>query len=133
MENKAYIKLKDLEIYKTSRELSVIAWKIYKNLDWQTKKIIGDQFIESTDSIGANIAEGYGRYHFLDRIKFYYNARGSFLESSEHWIDLLNDRGFVSTESFLQFKSTSKKLSKKLNNFITSTYTTKFNQQKTNI
>lgn len=46
---KNYIPLKDLEVYQLARELSKIAWKIYRSLDWQTKKIIGDQFIESTD------------------------------------------------------------------------------------
>jgi len=42
---------------------------------------MGDQFIRSIDSITANIAEGFGRFHFLDRRKFYYNARGSLLEA----------------------------------------------------
>jgi len=54
--NKKYILLKDLEIYQLARELSKIGWEIYQKLDWKTKKINGDQFIEATDSIGANIA-----------------------------------------------------------------------------
>jgi hypothetical protein len=58
--NSNYIKLQDLEVYQLSRELSKIGWKIYEPFDWQAKKIIGDQFIEATDSVGANIAEGYG-------------------------------------------------------------------------
>lgn len=83
MANK-YILLKNLEVYKLARMLSEIGWEAYNSLDWQTKKTIGDQFIESTDSAGANIAEGYGRFHYLDKIKFYYNARGSLTECSEH-------------------------------------------------
>lgn len=92
MEN--YLSLDKLEAYKSARELSNIAWKIFEQLDWQMKKIIGDQFIESTDSVGANIAEGYGRFHYLDKIKFYYNARGSLLES-RHWLDLLIERRII--------------------------------------
>ncbi len=57
---KKYIHLKDLEVYKLSRELSKIGWEIYKNMDWRTKKV---ELITSLDSIGANIAEGYSRYH----------------------------------------------------------------------
>jgi len=53
---KKYILLKDLEVYQLARELSKIGWDAYHPLDWQTKKIMGDQFIESTDSVGANIA-----------------------------------------------------------------------------
>lgn len=122
---KNYILLENLEVYQLSKELSRIGWDIYKSLDWQVKKIIGNQFIEATDSIGANIAEGYGRFHFLDRIKFYYNARASLLECSEHWVELLNKRGMVNKEQYEQFKNISRELSIKLNNFISSTYNSK--------
>jgi hypothetical protein len=37
------MELNDLEIYRLAREISKEAWKIYNNLDWQTKKIMGDQ------------------------------------------------------------------------------------------
>lgn len=74
-----YVKLGDLFVYQLALQLSEERWKIYEKLDWQTKKVIGDQFITALDSFGANIAEGYGRYHYLDRIKFYYNARAKLL------------------------------------------------------
>ncbi|MCL5667302.1 MAG: four helix bundle protein [Patescibacteria group bacterium] len=93
MENtNTYIILKNLEVYQLSRELSKLAWKIYEPLDWHIKKINGDQFIESTDSTGANIAEGYGRFHYLDKIKFFYNCRGSLMECAQHWIELLFEK-----------------------------------------
>jgi four helix bundle protein len=81
MEKSKYILLKDLEVYQMARKLSEIGWKMYDQLTWQDRKIMGDQFIESTDSVGANIAEGYGRYHYLNRIKFYYNSRASYMEA----------------------------------------------------
>ena len=122
---KRYILLKDLEVYKLARELSKIAWKVYEGLSWQEKKTMGDQFIESVDSIGANIAEGYGRHHFLDQIKFYYNARGSFNECCQHWIEILNERKKVDAENYKQFKDVADKLSLKLNNFISAIYRVK--------
>lgn len=128
MENQnknSYIILHDLEVYKLARELSKIGWIIYAKLDWQTKKIIGDQFIESTDSVGANIAEGYGRFHFLDKIKFYYNARGSFLECYEHWIELMLEREIVMKDDYLVYKEIGQKLSLKLNHFIAANYRSK--------
>lgn len=128
--NKKYILLKDLEVYQLSRNLSKIGWNIYQNLDWQTKKIIGDQFIEATDSTGANIAEGYSRFHYLDKIKFYYNARASLSECSDHWLELLRERNKASEENYQQFKSNAKQLSIKLNNFITITYRAKDNHNK---
>jgi len=122
MEKKKYIQLEDLEVYQLARNLSKIGWEIYEPLDWQTKKISGDQFIESTDSVGANIAEGYGRFHYLDKIKFFYNARGSLNECNNHWIELLNERKKVSSNKYKEYKTIAKKLSVKLNNLISAIY-----------
>lgn len=93
----AYISLEDLKIYQLSRNYSKEAWKIYSHFDWQKKKIIGDQYIRSTDSVGANIAEAHGRFHYLDKNKFFYNSRGSLYES-KHWLDLLFERNIISKE-----------------------------------
>jgi len=125
VEKKKYILLKDLEVYQLARELSRIGWEIYNSLDWQTKKINGDQFIESTDSVGANIVEGYSRFHYLDKIKFYYNSRASLSECNDHWLELLNERKKVDSQNYEKFQTTSKRLSIKLQNFITSIYKSK--------
>jgi len=120
-----YIPVKDLEIYKLSRELSKLAWEFYNSLDWQTKKVIGDQFIESSDSVGANIVEGYSRYHYLDKIKFYYNSRASLSESKDHWLELLFERNIITETNYKKFKEIGERLAVKLNNFIKSTYKAK--------
>lgn len=121
MEKKAYIPLKDLHVYQLARKLSVIAWDIYSKMSFGDKKLMGDQFVSSTDSIGANIAEGYSRFHFLDKVRFYYNARASQSESTDHWLELLLERNRINQETFDQYKSISKELQIKLNNFIKTT------------
>jgi len=123
-----FIPLKELEVYKLARKLSKLGWEVYQEMDWQTKKIIGEQFISSLDSIGANIAEGYGRYHYLDQIKFYYNARGSLRESCEHWLELLKERKIIKERNYQKMKTIAQDLSVKLNNFIASTYKQKNKQ-----
>ena len=126
MEQKnGYIILKNLEVYQLSREMSRLGWAIYEPLDWRIKKINGDQFIESTDSVGANIAEGYGRYHYLDRIKFYYHARASLMECSEHWVELMYERKLISEQECKSYKDISGQLLLKLNRFIAATYRSK--------
>ena len=85
-----YIPVKDLEIYKLSRELSKLAWEFYNSLDWQTKKVIGDQFIESSDSVGANIAEGFGKYKGKEYARFIQMALGSARET-EYWLELIKE------------------------------------------
>jgi len=45
-----------------------------------------DQIIRSSRSIGNNIAEGHGRFHYLDASRFLINARGSAAETIDHLI-----------------------------------------------
>lgn len=120
-ENSKYITLNDLEVYKLPRELSFSAWEIYQLLDKDIKWGIGQQFIRSIDSIGANIAEGYGRFHYLDKVRFYYQARGSYFESIGHWLELLLERKLIERDVFDRLKEIGKELQIKLNMIIKAT------------
>jgi four helix bundle protein len=121
MKNQNFIELKDLEVYQLSRKLSSIAWKIYCRMNFEDKNHIGNQFLRSVDSIGANIAEGYGRYHYLDKVRFYYNSRASHFEAFTHWLELLFERERISKIEFESINEIARKLQIKLNNFIKST------------
>jgi four helix bundle protein len=121
MESQNFIELKDLEVYKLSRKLSSIAWNIFCRMEFMDKKHIGDQFLRSVDSVGANIAEGYGRFHYLDKVRFYYNSRGSHFEAFTHWLELLFEREKISKDEFDAIYETAQILQIKLNNFIKST------------
>ena len=45
---------------------------------------MGDQFLSATDSVGANIAEGFGRYHHPEFIRFLTFAKASIEETHNH-------------------------------------------------
>ena len=132
MTNQDYLTINSLQVYQLSRQLSAQAWTIYKMLDWQTKKVIGDQFIRAIDSVGANIAEGYGRYHYLDKIKFYYNARASHYEAIVHWLDLFHERCLIEKSNYNAMIKISSELAPKLNSYINATYQAKAGSQITN-
>jgi len=121
MEKKTYIPLKELKVYQLARQLSTKAWDIYSKMNFEDKKHIGDQFIRSIDSVGANIAEGYHRFHYLDKARFYYNSRASLAEAMEHWLELLLERQKIPREAFKDFKIIHKDLQIRLNNFIRQT------------
>ena len=108
-----------LQIYLLSKELSNKSRDLYSSRDYDIKKIIWSQFIRSVDSIWANIAEWYGRFHYLDSIKFYYNARWSLLES-KYWLDLLLNRNLISGDIYKSIEKELDTLLKKLNAFIKS-------------
>lgn len=109
--------VKDLEIYNLSLELGSISWVIFKNLPNSLKFSLGDQLCRACDSVGANIAEGYGRFHYRDSLRFYYFARGS-LSETLHWFELLRTRNELTLEEFTEIEKKIRNLSVKLNNFI---------------
>jgi four helix bundle protein len=112
-------KLDDLEIYRIAVEISALAWQAYEIIPNYYKFHIGSQFLDSVDSIGANIAEGFGRYHYKDSLKFYYNSRGSLFEA-KHWIYLLRTRNLFENDLHDQILNSLEKEGVKLNNFINS-------------
>lgn len=112
-----YKKFEDIVCYKLSSELSDYVWKIFSNWDWMDKKIIGDQFIRAIDSIGANIAEGFGRFHKKDKIKFYYYARGSLFESA-HWCKKTYERKLINEEQYNYIITRLRKLPREINYLI---------------
>jgi len=114
------MELKDLEVYKLAREISREAWPVYKEMDWKEKKLMGDQWIRSIDSIGSNVAEGFGRFHYLDKNKFNYNARGSLTEAI-HWTEILHERELLPLEKYSSLEPKLKNMHLKLNNYINST------------
>lgn len=116
------IDLGRLEIYQLGRSLSQMGWSIYEPLDWHQKKVIGDQFITAIDSYSANVIEAQGRYHYLDRAKFLFNARGSLYEAL-HWVELMKERGIAKEAQYLQCAHLISTIAPKLNSFINSHFT----------
>ena len=92
-------KLEDITAYRISTELSDEIWEIVSRWEWFSKKTVGDQYVRAVDSISANIAEGFGRFHKKDKNKFFFNARASVFEAA-HWTKqawarkLLNDKQY---------------------------------------
>jgi len=57
----------ELDVYKLAEELSDRVWYDFDTWNKKVQNTIGYQIIRSSDSIAANIAEGYGRYTPADR------------------------------------------------------------------
>ncbi len=112
--------LKEFKIYNIAVKIADLCWPVYSQMNWQEKKIIGDQWIRSIDSVAANIAEANGRFHYLDRCKFFYNARGS-LSEAIHWTDTLLKREKNDKELADILLNKLNDLCVKLNNTISST------------
>lgn len=82
----------DLECWKVSRQLRIyIKKQICPRLPPEEKYVLRDQMVRASRSVTANIAEGYGRYHYLDEAKFLSNSRGTLHELLDHAITAYDD------------------------------------------
>jgi hypothetical protein len=59
----------DLDVYNLSEDLSDMVWFDFDAWPEKAKRTMGYQVIRSSDSIAANISEGYGRYTLLLTVK----------------------------------------------------------------
>ncbi len=66
----------DLEVWQKSKRLALQVYEITTAFPKDEMYGIISQIKRAALSVPANIAEGFGRYHFLDKAKFYLTARG---------------------------------------------------------
>jgi four helix bundle protein len=78
----------NLKVWQKAHELMLFVHReVVPLLPKEEKWDLADQIRRSSKSAGANIAEGYGRFYYKDRVRFCYNARGSLTETQNHLID----------------------------------------------
>jgi len=94
----------DLECWKKCRELRIfVAQEIAPLLPREEKYHLVAQVLDAARSTTANLAEGYGRFHYLDNAKFCSNARGSCYEVLDHLITA-HDEGMIPAEKLARGK-----------------------------
>ena len=75
------------------------------------------QIRRSSRSVGANISEGYGRFHYQENIQFCRMARGSLFETLDHGIVAL-DEGYISEKELNELRIIHNKTLLILNGYI---------------
>jgi four helix bundle protein len=111
------MELSKLEVYVISMNLSNQIWNFVKKWSFFEKDTIGKQIVRSSDSISANISEGFGRFYFKDSKTFLFYARGSLYETKT-WLKKAHDRNLISTDEYEELDERYTKLGVKLNNYI---------------
>ena len=99
MGEKNYLKLNDIVAYKIAFHLSNYVWDLVVQWDIFAKKTIGAQFVDAADSNAANIAEGFGRWHKKDKVKFYRYSQGSRKECYD-WNEKARYRKLLTEEQY---------------------------------
>ncbi|MCX6149584.1 MAG: four helix bundle protein [Ignavibacteriales bacterium] len=105
----AWIKCREVKLFFYKKILICLLKEEKFNLDNQIRK--------ASVSITANVAEGYGRYHYQEGIQFYRIARGSLYELKDHLISCF-DFGYVDTDLKLEGEKLIEDAKVTLNGFI---------------
>jgi four helix bundle protein len=113
----SYHKIEDLEVYRLAEEFSNKIWDVVTKWDFFTKDTVGKQICRAADSISANIAEGYGRFHFKENKNFCYYSRGSILEVKS-FLRKARHRKLVNQDEFTQLFEQLETIHLKLNSYI---------------
>jgi four helix bundle protein len=109
--------LDTLEVYIAAKAFRKEVVKAANTFPKEEKFLLIAQIKDSARSITANIAEGYGRYHYQEAIQFCRISRGSLLETYDHLSSAL-DEDYITEVIFQEFKTKQEHLLKMLNGYI---------------
>jgi four helix bundle protein len=107
----------DLETWQKCRQLRNEVALLLKKFPDEEKYRLIDQLKRSSRSVTANIAEGHGRFHYQDNLKFCRNARGSLNEVLDHLICAF-DESLITNEQLQNLRSKYNECYRLLNGYI---------------
>jgi four helix bundle protein len=110
-------RIEDLEIYNLSATFAHEVWTIVVTWDYFAKDTVGKQLVRSSDSISANIAEGFGRFHYKENKNFCYFSRGSIIETKT-WLIKAKERNLITVEQYQSLIQQLETIHLKLNIYI---------------
>lgn len=89
----------DLKVWQEGHKLVIIIYEITKKFPKEEIFSLVNQMRRSASSITSNIAEGFGRQGYKEKIQFYYLSQGSLTELKNQII-IAKDVGYLSEEGF---------------------------------
>jgi len=109
----------ELEVWKIGKVCVIQIYKLTREFPKQETYDLVDQLRRAANSICANIAEGFDRYHTRDKIRFYYTARASISECKSHLL-IAQELGYLSGEQVQVLLADLNSIGRLLNNMISS-------------
>jgi four helix bundle protein len=112
-----YETVEEKRIYGRAERVADFIWEAASQWPDFARRSVGLQLVRAGDSIGANIAEGFGRFHPADVCKFFYYARGS-LRETVYWLRRAYQRRLITDETYHHLQTELEQLAKELNQSI---------------
>ncbi len=99
----------DLEVYKKARQFRKSMYGVTRKLSDFEKYELSSQIRRASVSLTNNIAEGHGRYHYLEQLKFLFQARGSLQELIDD-LNVCEDEQYFSKSEVVDLKNQAKEV-----------------------
>ena len=103
-ERTAFRTFEDLEVYQVAREFRKKIYGVTRQLPDFEKFELASQIRRAAVSLTNNIAEGHGRYHFADQVRFFLGARGSLQELVDD-LNVCTDEKYLETDKIETLKN----------------------------
>ena len=103
MKQNLHSTFEDLEVYQVAREFRRAMYRVAKRLPDFEKFALASQIRRAAVSLTNNIAEGHGRFHYLEQIKFMLQSRGSLQELIDD-LNVCEDEQYLPTEEITALK-----------------------------
>jgi len=110
------IKFEDLRVLRTAEGMADDIWRQVVHWEAFARDTVGKQLTRAGDSIGANVAEAYGRFHYGEKLQFLYYARGSLFET-KYWLNRAQERNLMPTSQVQDYADQLTDLARQLNSF----------------
>jgi four helix bundle protein len=110
------LKFEELEVLRAAESVADEIWRHVVRWKPFARDVVGGQLAKAGDSIGANIAEAYGRFHYGEKLQFLYYARGSLFET-KYWLNRAQERQLMPSTQVQDYVSQLTDLARQLNAF----------------
>jgi four helix bundle protein len=110
------LKFEELRVLQVAEQVADGLWRQVMQWEVFARDTVGKQMTRAADSIGANIAEAYGRYHYGEKLQFLYYARGSLFES-KYWLNRASARHLLPSADAADYTMQLTDLARQLNSF----------------
>jgi len=122
------LKFEELRVLQAAEATADGIWKQVFQWDPFVRDVVGKQIARAADSIGANIAEAFGRFHYGEKVQFLYYARGSLFET-KYWLNRALKRELMPSNQVKNYASQLFDLARQLNTFISNLKAQRHNNQ----
>jgi four helix bundle protein len=110
------LKFEELRVLQAAEVVADGIWRPVVQWDPFAREVVGGQLARAADSVGANIAEAFGRFHYGEKLQFLYYARGSLFET-KYWLNRAQARDLMPSAQVQDYASQLTDLARQLNAF----------------